>query len=623
MDSLLQMMMNVMNISLFLTIYLVHLPFCSASSMFVRDFFISRSINTIEIHACTTNDAIKLVKDLTNDGFQVILARHNRHEENYYRRNHYYKHGIYIDTNCKAGVDLIYMESSLNSFNSSFCWLLYHQNYKSIISTLNQLQLGMTSDVALAVPFDSIYILLYDLYKVLAWQQLISQLIGRWSQSEGLINFALPRRTYNMGRTEIKAGIYFLEKVYHLENVVNELQDDRYNAEHDIANRFTYAISLHIADLYNFSINLVIEDKAWGTKQEDGHFDGLMGLLEREEVNLTITAMQFMSARLDVSDFIFPSHYFNFPFIFKQPRALGTYRALSLQLQTPAWICVGCMLLISIFIYWIVQNVYLRANDPDGEATWSGAVIQVIGVVTLQGLSQEPYRIAGRIACLFILLLALMISVYYNAATMNALLSPAPVSIRNLQQLISSNMPLFLMDIPYFNTRTTRERLLSKEVMHRILSQRQPDFIASLDEGLEIIRTRGAFLGEDFTLYTAIENRFQDSDKCDLSAISALPNVPAGSYIKKYSHLKEILFRGNLRMKEHGLINRQGLHWFPKKPTCGSQQMLLLVDLKVVTIAVSIMICGIVVSITLIFLECFFARINNFYKNDGKIEVKQ
>lgn len=57
-------------------------------------------------------------------------------------------------------------------------------------------------------------------------------------------------------------------------------------------------------------INLVIEDKAWGTKQEDGHFDGLMGLLEREEVNLTITAMQFMSARLDVSDFIFPSHYF-------------------------------------------------------------------------------------------------------------------------------------------------------------------------------------------------------------------------------------------------------------------------------------------------------------------------
>lgn len=103
----------------------------------------------------------------------------------------------------------------------------------------------MTSDVALAVPFDSIcdtsgceneleeiistnlliisnfnetynvqynnyleYILLYDLYKVLAWQQLISQLIGRWSQSEGLINFALPRRTYNMGRTEIKAGIY-------------------------------------------------------------------------------------------------------------------------------------------------------------------------------------------------------------------------------------------------------------------------------------------------------------------------------------------------------------------------------------------------------------------------------
>lgn len=26
-------------------------------------------------------------------------------------------------------------------------------------------------------------------------------------------------------------------------------------------------------------------------------------------------------------------------------------------------------------------------------------------------------------------------------------------------------------------------------------------------------------------------------------------------------------------MKEHGLINRQGLHWFPKKPTCGSQQV--------------------------------------------------
>ncbi|KAK9499133.1 hypothetical protein O3M35_001779 [Rhynocoris fuscipes] len=331
-----------------------------------------------------------------------------------------------------------------------------------------------------------------------------------------------------------------------------------------------YSMNLHLADLYNYSITLVLA-YGFGTKQKDGHFDGAIGLIERKVVNMSISGFQYIVPRLEVADFLYPLYVFNFAFFFKQPRALGTYRALSLQLDTIAWLSLGVMIITSLLVYWIFQLIYMKTNRPDDEATVSAATIQVIGIMSQQGLSHEPGRLSGRILCTFILMLALMVCTYYNAATMNALLSPAPISIRNLQELISSSLHLVLMNVPYFTTKVTRERLLSKAVNNRVVSK--PNFTAPLEDGLDLILKGGAFCGEDFTMFTAIQNRFKDNEKCDLSVIPAMLPVPTGNYLEKYSQYRELFFRGNLRMKEHGLAHRQRNYWYPQKPSCAGNQV--------------------------------------------------
>lgn len=63
--------------------------------------------------------------------------------------------------------------------------------------------------------------------------------------------------------------------------------------------------------------------------------------------------------------------------------------------------------------------------------------------------------------CFTMLIMGAMVVLYYNAATMSALLSSTPPKINKLDQLVDSNVPLTLMDAPYYNNKEVSETILN------------------------------------------------------------------------------------------------------------------------------------------------------------------
>ena len=72
--------------------------------------------------------------------------------------------------------------------------------------------------------------------------------------------------------------------------------------------------------------------------------------------------------------------------VFKQPRALGTYRAMILELSLSTWACVGATIIIGALVFAMTQKY-----EPDPEASFDAdgsfglAIVQSLGIIANQG----------------------------------------------------------------------------------------------------------------------------------------------------------------------------------------------------------------------------------------------
>ncbi|CAA9997178.1 unnamed protein product, partial [Nesidiocoris tenuis] len=130
------------------------------------------------------------------------------------------------------------------------------------------------------------------------------------------------------------------------------------------------------------------------------------------------------------------------------------------------------------------------------------------------GLTLMPVRTSSRIVCFSLLTVGLLISTYYNAATMTALLSEAPPLIKDLNQLVSSNIPFSAVNAPYVHNRNTAEKHWFDAVYSWLV----------FDEG-DLFRTfvnNALPLYPDVILLNADDELLQVTDNADGTTMTAL-----------------------------------------------------------------------------------------------------
>lgn len=77
--------------------------------------------------------------------------------------------------------------------------------------------------------------------------------------------------------------------------------------------------------------------------------------------------------------------------MFRQPRALGTYKAMTLELSSAAWACVIALVLAGAVVFSLVQKHDQTPRpwpDANTDGSWSMGLVQSVGIIANQGMKK-------------------------------------------------------------------------------------------------------------------------------------------------------------------------------------------------------------------------------------------
>lgn len=104
-------------------------------------------------------------------------------------------------------------------------------------------------------------------------------------------------------------------------------------------------------------------DNSWGAEISDNVWNGMVGQLQRKEVDIVATALTVSSQRETVMDFTHPYYYEVSSMIIKKPDSQsGRWRKLLDPFSPTVFLCIGILLPVISFLLFIFEknNPYYR-----------------------------------------------------------------------------------------------------------------------------------------------------------------------------------------------------------------------------------------------------------------------
>nr|QHR83088.1 ionotropic receptor 2 [Ceracris nigricornis] len=432
----------------------------------------------------------------------------------------------------------------------------------------------------------------------------------RWEPELPVANLSFSTQmTWHRGKTNTNlTGVHFRAIV-----VVTSTQTDNLherlvseNEKHlDPLARFNYALFLHLKEVYNFTFS-VQATRSWGYKTKAGRFDGMMGVIQRNEADIGASSALIKKERLEIVDYAGHTWKFWPRFLFLHPSGQRLHTALLTPLSTKVWFCAILAGLIITLILHLSSCVHAdEFCNLDG--SWSSTLITIVGTFTLQGAGSSWSQISWRIASLTALLLASLLNIHYGAAVVGSLLIPAPHTIRTLQDLMESPLQVAFENVSYnreYVARTTDK--LGRELIHR----KKPEFV-QLSEGVFKIR-KGffAFHTEGGSVFRLAAMTFTESQKCALSDVSLFTPAVMSMPVKKKSPLRELFARGLLLLSEYGIKVRLEKIWRASRPACSTSGDVQAVEFSSLLPAELLILIGTLTSVAILFGELICHRLS-------------
>ncbi|KAK9507937.1 hypothetical protein O3M35_007694 [Rhynocoris fuscipes] len=370
----------------------------------------------------------------------------------------YYPQGIFIDLTCDHNKQIIEREHV--AMNTSFRWLAWIGSED--FSCLNRSTLRPDSDMIVASDDGK----LYDVYKIALYHPVKIIPIGNWTKS-GRISLG-PKQFRDLSGIRLRISVLPI-----------------------LANTTGYLLP-------------------------NGKFTGYVGDVADNRSDLGAAPVQHFPHRADVIRYLQGFMRIRMIFLYLSPRELGTYKALIIPLSFEVWMLIIAITVIMIICYYYVQKY---SNLKRKDEYFGGGLLYAVGIVSQQGFYDESRKLSYRMMGVFMLALTMIISAYYNAAIMNGLLSPAPVKIKTLRQLMKSDFKLGRVNLPYMQVQDNLNSFFTKEDLERISRDNNPS-LQSKTGLLKVKTQKFAFAAEDAQLRHDSEGIFTDHEKCDLVEIN-------------------------------------------------------------------------------------------------------
>ncbi|KAK9499137.1 hypothetical protein O3M35_003640 [Rhynocoris fuscipes] len=484
-------------------------------------------------------------------------------------------------------------------FNSTYKWILWSDNYDVTKSILITKRVLVDSDVTVLYSQDD-DVRLVDLYRMHITLPFRETRIAQSNTSRLISSKIPPPSRENFEGIKISATL-MPEVKFNKTNLISPLLDRSHEYGIDGSSRYGLAVFMHLAEMCNFSYSYKLSND-WGTELSESTWSGLIGQLQRRETEMSLAPLKYTAENTKVIDYLTSIDRIRPCFTFLRPKMFSNKKALIRPLDFTVW---ACLLVITFSAMLMFRIVALYEGDTEHNDSWSGSFLMVVAAISQQGLPDSNEKASTRLIYLSLLIVSFFAFAYYNTAILNGLLLLTPNSLRQIEQLLDSDMQLGLLDKPLLRDEFKNNDSITSEVRRRIWTiDTSNGNLYSLKDGVTKIKEEHfALYTKDEDLYAELLNQLSDAEICSISEIEMVNPHHSSAALADNSPYKEIFNRKFILMKERGILNRQRRYWRERKPECHWRQDPMVLSTGPLALAFLVMFFGFILSILVFILE--------------------
>ncbi|KPJ04064.1 Glutamate receptor delta-2 subunit, partial [Papilio xuthus] len=386
-----------------------------------------------------------------------------------------------------------------------------------------------------------------------------------------------------------------------------------------------YTVIRYLQDMYNFSV-AVQRTNSWGYSH-NGSFDGLIGALQRREAEFGCSPVLFKINRAEVVDYVVPTWQTKHTFLFRQPKYQASYYSVYTRpLDGVVWRCMfGVLLVAGLTLNLILKvkktNFFFDGRDSSLSLIW----LLICSAVCQQGMPVNKNAVSARIIIFVTFMFSMMVYQFYNANVLSSLLNEQYSYIRNLNDLLHSDLKAGVEDMlfnkDYFKRTTDPVSLDLYKA--KIATDKHYNFFDA-EYGMGLVKRGGfAFHVDTSAAYAVMRKTFSEREICEVGEVQLFPPQYVGAVAVRGSQYREYIAVGVSKLLETGLMNRIKSIWESRKPPCAKQRYstIMAVNIREFSMALLFLLWGCMLSLFILILEIFVHKIKR--RNMGRTHLKK
>ncbi|KAJ8676245.1 hypothetical protein QAD02_012031 [Eretmocerus hayati] len=489
-----------------------------------------------------------------------------------------------LDLDCPDSAELIRRANAESMFATPFKWFAFATDASDdnvVTELFSEMDLYPSSDLILWQRGQSSGRLV-SIYRTDVNDSLRMEERGHWDEGKMQLDVVddrvASRRRRNLYGALVRSSLVVTEP-----DTLNHLTD--YKDQHvDTITKCNYPWMLNLIKMMNATVSFRLTH-TWGYMTPNGSWDGMIGMLDRGEIDIGGTSTFILKDRISVVRYIALTTPSRSRFIFRQPPLSSVENLFRLPFNNSVWLVIIMLLLLFLFLLYPAMRFEWSRYELSGhenKPNLSDDLLVVVGAASQQGFWYEPRSLSTRLVVLVALLAAVSLYAAYTANIV-ALLQSTTSSINTLQDLLNSPLDLGAQDTVYYRhyfnhfKDPVRKAIFERKVEPR--GSRKNNWL-TIEEGIERLRNGYfAFHSVAGKVYKIIQETFEESEKCGFQEIDYLNVFDPCFVAQKRTPYLELFRVGLVRLHECGLRTREMTRLYTEKPICNSGRRLLSVGL--------------------------------------------
>ncbi|XP_068620628.1 ionotropic receptor 75a-like [Battus philenor] len=519
------------------------------------------------------------------------------------------KTGIVLDTSCARWKNVVDRHSKFES-GHRVTMIIKTLDLNSTIRVISQNNLKINSDLIL-IDLNENKNYLYEAYNTGYYSEgaFVVRNVGFWNST---LHIHKPSR-FDLQGAKLRCVSVITEKLIN-ETSRRFLEESRHDKPDTLHKLKFFTVIGYLQQMYNFSV-IVQRTNSWGYSR-NGSFDGLVGSLQRGEAEFGCSPVLFKINRAEVINYVVPTWQTKHSFLFRQPKFQTEYFSVySRPLDGVVWCCsLAVLLSAGLSLYFIRKIQATNSFDSEKDSSLSYLWLLICSAVCQQGMPVNRKSNSAKMIIFVIFMFATMVYQFYNANVLSSLLNDQFSNIRNLNELLDSDLHAGVEDMlfnrDYF--RSTTDPVTLSFYKKKLATGKTYNFFDA-EYGMALVkRGRFAFHVDTSSAYRVMRRTFTDQEICEVKEVQLFPPQYVGAVAVKGSPYREYIAEGVTRMLESGLMNRIKSVWDSRKPPCAKQRYssIVAVNIREFSMPLLFLICGCIISFIILLYEIYISRKN-------------